>query len=474
MKPTITPNPKQALAWQAWFDNTTRYIVFGGAAYGGKTWWLCEVMLVQAYTHPGSKSFIAREELKRLMSSTYVTWTKVCAYHKIPSTDWRLNGQYNYIEFKNGSRIDLLDVKAVPSDPEFERFGSLEFTNGGIDEAGEIAFKAFDVLKSRVGRHRNTEWGLLPKIILTCNPSHNFLYLMAYKPWKAGKLPLDWKYIQAFYTDNSFGATEYGEQLATIQDESVRLRLKEGVWEYNADPRILMDINARTDVFSNTVEESTEKYLTADLARFGGDEIVIFLWRGLYAYKCVHFNRRGLDETKTVIRTLAAEEQIPWSHVLVDEDGVGGGLVDSMPGIKGFQGGSSPIIRGADVYGLKKPDNFQNLRTQCYFELANSINQHSMSVHITDPDIRDRIITELGAIKRLDLDGEGKLKIIPKDEIKQMLGHSPDFADSLMMRMWFELRASVKDREVENPPSSIDKELAEHRRGLRRPLHARF
>ena len=33
---------------------------------------------------------------------------KVCSYHKIPEGDWKLNGQYNYIEFFNGSKIDLL------------------------------------------------------------------------------------------------------------------------------------------------------------------------------------------------------------------------------------------------------------------------------------------------------------------------------------------------------------------------------
>lgn len=34
---------------------------------------------------------------------------------------------------------------------------------------------------------------------------------------------------------------------------------------------------------------------------------------------------------------------------------------------------------------------------------------------------------------------DGKLKIVSKEEIKEQLGRSPDFADTLMMRMWFEL-----------------------------------
>ena len=96
---TINPTLKQHEAWEAL--KISREVFFGGGAGGGKTWWLCETRLVNAYLYPGYKSFIGREELKRLMSSTYITWTKVCAHHKVPHTDWKLNGHYNFIEFKN-------------------------------------------------------------------------------------------------------------------------------------------------------------------------------------------------------------------------------------------------------------------------------------------------------------------------------------------------------------------------------------
>jgi hypothetical protein len=38
-----------------------------------------------------------------------------------------------------------------------------------------------------------------------------------------------------------------------------------------------------------------------------------------------------------------------------------------------------------------------------------------------------------------DVDSDGKLKVIPKDLIKEALGRSPDFADMIAMRMWFDL-----------------------------------
>ena len=47
---------------------------------------------------------------------------------------------------------------------------------------------------------------------------------------------------------------------------------------------------------------------------------------------------------------------------------------------------------------------------------------------------------ELDAIKQTDNSEDGKKAIIPKSEIKEQLGRSPDFADVLMMRMTFEFK----------------------------------
>ena len=158
MKVNLTPTYKQHLAWEGLRNYNKVY--FGGGAGSGKSWWLCETRLINCLRYPGYKSFIGREELKRLMTSTFITWCKVCKHHGIPAAMWKLNGQYNYIEFTNGSRVDLLDLKYLPSDPLFERFGSLEYSDGAIEEAGEIHFLAYDVQKSRIGRHLNDEFNI--------------------------------------------------------------------------------------------------------------------------------------------------------------------------------------------------------------------------------------------------------------------------------------------------------------------------
>jgi hypothetical protein len=114
-------------------------------------------------------------------------------HHGIPRSDWSLDGKYNVIRFKNGSTIDLLDVAYKPTDPDDERFGSYEFNGGFGEEVGEWHFKAFDVLKSRIGRHRIMRDGVditpHPKFGMSCNPTKNWPYRVFYKPFKEGTLP---------------------------------------------------------------------------------------------------------------------------------------------------------------------------------------------------------------------------------------------------------------------------------------------
>jgi len=440
--PEIRPQPKQYDCYLKLFDGVTRFVGFGGGAGGGKTWLGCEWLLTNCYRYPGSKWFMARKELTRLMSSTYLTWAKVLKYHHIPPTDWKLNGQYHYIEFVNGSRIDLLDVNFAPSDPMFERFGSTEYTGGWGEEVGEWQFGAFDVLKSRVGRWKNEEFNLLtPKFLLTFNPTKNWLYRIFYKPWKEKRLPIEYSFTQSLFMDNAFTAEHYGKTLNEISDPITKARLRDGIWEYEEADTVLIDYDNIVDMFTNVPEFSEQMYLTADIARFGSDKTVLGIWRGYDLQKVLSKTHQDTEKTATQIRTLLSTYRIPRSHTVIDEDGVGGGVVDNLRGCKGFVNNAAPIKTPSslDSSQLKK-ENFKNLKTQCSYLLAEKVNAHLVAVtaKLSEND-RDSIIEELGQIRRKVTNDVTTLQIISKEQIKESLGHSPDFADMMMMRTYFEL-----------------------------------
>ena len=434
MEITLSPTLKQHEAWEAL--NTKDVIFLGGGAGGGKSWWLCETRLINCYRYPGYRTFIGREELKRLMTSTYITWCKVCKHHNVPQQDWKLNGQYNYIEFTNGSRIDLLDLKYLPSDPLYERFGSTEYTDGALEEAGEIDFLAYDVMKSRIGRHLNKELNIRPTISITGNPKKNWTKRMFFTPWTQGLLPDNVAFIQSLYKDNPYTYEEYGKQLSGITDKTMRERLMFGNWDYEDDPNAMMNTDAIQDLYTNAIDKTSDKYLIVDAARFGSDMTVMSCWKGLDWYKVVTRSKQSLTETAEDVRTLAANEGIPFSHILIDEDGIGGGVIDQLRGVKGFIANRAPTLDP----NTGRPQNFKNMKAQCAYLLADNVNNHLMRVSFTDEKAKELLTADLEQYKVKNPDTDNKKQIISKDEMKEHLGRSPDYGDCALMRMYFEIK----------------------------------
>ena len=160
------------------------------------------------------------------------------------------------------------------------------------------------------------------------------------------------------------------------------------------------------------------------------------------------YEKQGLDVTAQKIQEFARNERIPFSHILVDEDGVGGGVVDTLRGIKGFTANAKAF----ENQTTHQTQNFANLKAQCTYMLADYVNAHKIAVR-ADLSVKTALVEELEQIKTKDIDKDRKLQIRPKDEIKEVLGRSPDYADALMMRMYFELKPSMGQFAVQYKPS---------------------
>lgn len=461
MIPEIRPFPKQHEAYEMLDNDNIKYLLYGGGAGGGKSWLGCERLLTWCYIYPGSKWFIGRKELSRLMKSSYITFLKVCAYHKIPRNDWKLNGQYNYIEFLNGSRIDLLDVDLKPSDPDFERFGSLEYTGGWLEEAGEISFKAFDILKSRIGRHKNKEFGFKSRLLLTSNPNKGWLYSVFYKPWKDGKLQKGYRFLQALYTDNPHTAEEYGENLSEISDEHNRKRLMYGDWEYDDNLKALFNYDALNDVFSNTITKSNKKYLSVDVADDGSDKTVFSFWEGLEEYRRESFSKMNSESIIAKIREYTSKEQIPYSQVIVDAIGVGSSIASSsmLDGIIGYKSSYGAIKTDINIIRLPNisytsntmtplTSDYKNLRSQCLFVLAEHINSHKIASKLSGTQ-KQIIIDELEKYEEVSKIDDNKRMATKKEDVKDALGRSPDDSDTWIMRMYFVVKEKMLPEQSE-------------------------
>jgi phage terminase large subunit len=423
---------KQTQAIDFLEDNQTTEVYYGGAAGGGKSFFGCYWVLKWALKCAGSRWLIGRSELKNLKKTTLNSFFEVCKAQGLKAeTHYRYNQQESIIYLPTGSQVILADLFAYPSDPYFDSLGSLEITGAFIDEAPQITEKAKNIVKSRI-RYKLDEFGRIPKMLMAGNPSKNWAYSEFYRPSKEGVLRPDRQFIQALVTDNPYISPHYIESLKGL-DKNSRARLLDGDWEYDDDPATLIDYDKILDCFTNSYLGHGDTYITADIARFGSDKTVLGYWSGfrvtLYSYKGL-----SVAETSEKIKELQQRHSVPNSRTIADEDGVGGGVVDIL-GCKGFVNNSRPLPNPITL----EDDNYTNLKSQCYFRLAERINKGGLYIQCDDINVKKLIIEELEYVKQYKMDNDGKKQVLPKDKIKELIGRSPDFADTLMMREWFEL-----------------------------------
>src|SRR5688572_10313274 len=423
-------------------DKIHTELYFGGAAGGAKSWTGAAWLAFCCECFPETKWFMAREELKTLLQTTFLTFRKVCNAYDI--SDWKHNGQYNYVEFRNGSRIDLLDLKFLPTeDPLYERYGSSEYTGGWIDEAGQAHFGAYDVLKTRVGRHLNDHYNLVRKLFLSGNPKKNFTYKEFYRKQKEGTLEKHKAFIKSLLYDNPHRESGYEEALKSLSSKVTKERLLNGNFEYDDDPAKLIDYDKILDCFTNNFESlKGDKYLTIDVARFGRDTDKFGIWDG---FRCKLITKKGLRVTETAdfAKELQKKYEIPNNNTIADEDGVGGGVVDILR-CKGFVNNSvalaSPGKKQTDAKGNIRAENYDSVKSQCSFRMADRINKNGIYIECDEND-KDEIIEEMEQVKEKEVDSDKKLGILPKPKVKEVLGRSPDNWDCIMMREWFELKS---------------------------------
>jgi hypothetical protein len=311
-------------------------------------------------------------------------------------------------------------------------------TRGWIEEAGEVSAKAKAMLQATIGRWKNDFYNLPGKLLVTLNPSKNFVYEDYYLANKENRLPEYRKFIQALPTDNKSLPKNYIRDLMrTLKgDEKSIRRLVYGDWEYDDNPYSMYEYDHVCNLFTNSfVQASGPKYMTADIAYMGADIFVVMIWHGFRVVKVYGIDK--IDETAigSRLKELAEEHNVPYSNITYDADGLRKFTANSLSKLtaaKPFVNNSAPL----------KDKQFRNLKTECAFMLKEYLEKSL--IFIADLEFKKQIMSDLEQICREPTDDEGKIKLESKKELKKRTGRSPDWFDALLMRFIFELKTMPK------------------------------
>jgi PBSX family phage terminase large subunit len=426
---------KQSIAWTQLTDSSTNEMLFGGSAGGGKSFIGCLWVATMCLQYDGVRFLIGRTVLTQLKLTTLNTLFETLQRMGLKSGEhYVYNGQSNVITFHNKSEIVLKDLQYNPSDANFDSLGGLELTGAFIDEAAQISNLAYNVIKSRI-RFKLTEYNLIPKILMTANPSNTWIKKEFYLPFIQDKLQPNKSFIPSLPMDNPHLPPSYIEMLQTLPTQQ-RRRLLEGDWNYLDESDSVFNFDNITGcIFKQTPNPKETKYMSVDVARFGDDRTVICVWVGLVLVDLKTFSKLNTVEVSDNIKSLIQSHGIHPQNVIVDSDGVGGGVADQIRG-KNFVNNSKPLHN----------ENYVNLKTQCYIKLSELFKEGKISINLIEPTVVDDLTQELLSIKFKDIDKDNKISIMSKDEQKRILGKSPDLADALMMRMIYELKPKNSGR----------------------------
>jgi hypothetical protein len=432
----VTFNAKQALAFRYLLDHSIKTIVYGGGGGAGKSWlaafWLWYLM----NSYKGLRFAVCRkiqEDASKTFTGTFVKVVnsygdKISRYHVTKG---------GIVNLKTGSEIIYLSLITIPSDAEFDRLGSYELTGVVLEEAQELDRQAYNVIKTRVGRQHNLEYGLTPKVLMTCNPGKNFILTDFYRvrndPW----FNIKNKVVLATHKDNlNYLPSDYIEQLKDIQDPIVRARIADGSWEFG-------DLQENTVIPMSliwpslgTPPEDGAISMGIDVGGFQGysDKTIVQLISGNVILEPIVIDSKtytgpafGYDKwLGDKLIELILSYNVQPKKCRLDASGIGQPIYAYIRNegffIYAFRGDAKPFTRKFNH------NKYLNLRTQSYYELKEKFRLQKLRL---PENYNEQLVEELTAV-RYSASGD-KLALEDKRFTRRRLGRSPDFADALAM-----------------------------------------
>jgi hypothetical protein len=318
-----------------------------------------------------------------------------------------------------------------------------------IEEVGEVREKAKEVFGSRKDRYLNQQYGITGKLVMTQNPSQNFTRQQFYNPykklgggefqrWPIGdvyvkgvKMEAHRVFIKSLPTDNPFLSKNYIETLRRLPTKE-RKRLYEGNWDYADDEDSLFQSSlldrATAYDWRSKVIEAPQKFIGVDVADKGKDKTIVSLMVDGVITNQTRLNVNTTGEKP--ISHLYADELIKFAqmngitihqakNIAIEGNGVGVGMRDAMR-VKGWS---------IAVY-----EATSRSRSRGYYDLHLDMDAGKASI-ADDLNTSEELKRQL-MVHTYEMNDKLEPVVLQKKKIKEVLGYSPDEADSAMIANW--------------------------------------
>lgn len=235
------------------------------------------------------------------------------------------------------------------------------------------------------------------------------------------------------------------------QDEEQRMRDLMANWNYKNTGDDMIKMQDLEDVYNNAYQigEKDEDYASADIALTGGDNLVMWHWRGFHIVD-LFVCRADSRTVVAMVQEKLAEWGVHEENFTYDLNGIGQYFKGYFPDAVPFNNMAAPIAQNSkDEKGIKAL--YANLKSQCAYLLYIKIKNKEISFEQSLLDrkysgngfektpLRQVLMKERKCFRRSESSDDKGFALIKKAEMKKWVGHSPDFWESLLYRMIFEV-----------------------------------
>ena len=439
-RPTFDPFPKQREFLEAVFNPIYKFLLYGGAIRGGKSYVTIAALIILAKMFPKSRWAIVRKDLPTLKRNVIPVFNKIAPR---PFCG-KMNGSTMSVPCQNGSEIFFF-AEQYASDKELNRWRGMEVNGYLFEEANELKEDSFNKAIERAGAWQVPAGYEQPpvRILLTCNPSQGWVKDRFYTPSMQGTLKAPYFYEAANLFDNPYISEDYRESLKSLPEHLYK-QFVLGDWTVSDDPlQIIPYLPLHDRIVKDEVEVARlmtiydgMEALGVDIGELGNDKTSLVHFRGAFLYDVVHYQKKRTDEIAQIVQASMLERGIGASSVAIDAIGVGAGVWGAL---KGAGHDVWRVIAGAKVEETFRTDNvgayelqFRNLKSQIWWKFRQDV---------TNPESELKIIPHAGLIQDLTsvhykLGGERMIEVEPKQRTIERLGHSPDDGDAAVMANW--------------------------------------
>lgn len=211
-----------------------RYLALGGGIRGGKTFGVLGIALTLCRIFPGSRWAVVRKDLPTMRRNVLPSFSKLRT----------LSGDFcgpvrqdTWTATCTNSSVLIFFPESLDVDPDLERWKGLEVNGLVLEEASELARVSFHKAIERAGSwivpatsERPNPEQPPPLVLLTFNPTPNWVREVFYDPWRLGTLAAPYYYRPATVADNPYLPAEYLESLKNLPEAEYR-RFVLGDWD---------------------------------------------------------------------------------------------------------------------------------------------------------------------------------------------------------------------------------------------------